>query len=103
MAPGLSLLRSVFFWRRLIAVRVGRARGLDLRPPLGRALREDEAGDEGEHGLQAVDILLAIITDKQTRLVALAGGHLHAPFVRDVHRVGRPCLDDMMLFTGLMW
>jgi hypothetical protein len=66
--------------------------GLDPRPHLGRSLREDEAGDEGEHGLQAGDIMIAIITDTQTRLVALAGGHLHAPFVRDIHRVGETML-----------
>ena len=97
----MSPLEIGLFWRWLIAVRVGRARSLDLRPHLGRALREDEAGDEGEHGLQAGDLVLAVEAGAEVGLVARACSHLDAPVVALFVRV-RPCSDDMTLFTGLM-
>ncbi len=86
----------------MIAVRVGRARGLDLRPHLGRALREDEAGDEGEHRLQAGDLMLALEAGTETRLIAHASGHLDAPLVNGDHREAEIVLDSMTLFTGLL-
>ncbi len=88
----MSPLEIGLFWRWLIAVRVGRARSLDLRPHLGRALREDEAGDEGEHGLQAGDLVLAVGAGAEAGLIGLGGGHLEAPFVRGVHREGEAVL-----------
>ncbi len=82
----MSPLEIGLFWRWLIAVQVGRARGLDLHPHLGRALREDEASDEGEHGLQAGDLTLAVGAGAEAGLISLGGGHLEAPSVRGDRR-----------------
>ena len=86
MAPGLESTCGKKIWRWFIADRVGRARGLDLHPHLGRALREDEAGDEGEHRFQAGDLVLAVEAGTEARLIARASGHLDAPVVSSDHR-----------------
>ncbi len=102
MAPGLESSCGKNFWRWFIAVRVGRARGLDLRPHLGRALREDEAGDEGQHGIQAGDLVLAVEAGTEAILIARASGHLDAPSVNGDDREAEIVLDSMTLFTGMM-
>ena len=98
----MSPLEIGLFWRWLIAVRVGRASGLDPRPHLVRAVREDKAGDEGEHGLQAGDLVLALEAGAEAGLVGCTGGHLDAPcYVSCIVRL-RSCSENMILFTGLM-
>ena len=82
------VLLMLFFWRWLIADRVGRARGLDLRPHPGRAVREDDAGDEG--GAWKAGLLnLAVGAGAEVGLVARACSHLDAPLVALIVRVDR--------------